>query len=634
MEEGKLGEKAKRIYGKWTPEDMKSALNEYREGKIRLNECCRKYKIPKKTFLRHCRGEVGRSLDRGDNAAVNGRDTALPIEAEHELVQVILQFEASLFGLTPVDVRKLAFQILEANTHLTNPFNKEKRMAGKKWYYGFLKRNPKLSLRQPENISIHRVKGFNKESVYHFFDVLETIVNENKLNGFRIFNMDETGFQTVQKRSPKVLAEKGKRQVGAISSAERGVNTTVVCCTNANGFYVPPMIIFKRLRMDCSLANGAPPGSLVEVSESGYINSELFIKWLKHFISHVRPSGEDKVLLLLDGHTTHSKNFEAVNIARENGVLLLQLPGHTTHRLQPLDLAVFKPFQLYYDEAVTKWHRSNMPPLRQCHVSAIIAEAYPRAATMSNAIGGFKASGVWPTDRFVFNDADFITAELYTRQNEEAVDDPSQRNDPREESTGNAEELVSIPRMSDRSSPRSLVTKISEISPLPTLKPGKSKTRCRSGGPQRAELLTSSPYKKKLEETQKKKSEQLAKKLRRFNFAPSNDQSTSSQAGKGNKWQIKENKLGSQSIKFVKPEENEIKSYGKKNPVRSTTKTLRFCDEVKKQTEKNTAWFCFLCEASVEENMVQCLRCKQWVHESCSGLSHKDLIFFICDKCK
>jgi len=37
----------------------------------------------------------------------------------------------------------------------------------------------------------------------------------------RIFNMDETGLQTGQKPQ-KILAKKGKHQVGGIVSAERG----------------------------------------------------------------------------------------------------------------------------------------------------------------------------------------------------------------------------------------------------------------------------------------------------------------------------------------------------------------------------------------------------------------------------
>ncbi|KAJ4441574.1 hypothetical protein ANN_11430 [Periplaneta americana] len=47
------------------------------------------------------------------------------------------------------------------------------------------------------------------------------------------------------------------------------------------------------------------------VSETGYINSELFVKWMQQFISSVRPTKERPVLLLFDGHTIHSKNFDA-----------------------------------------------------------------------------------------------------------------------------------------------------------------------------------------------------------------------------------------------------------------------------------------------------------------------------------
>ncbi|KAG8233035.1 hypothetical protein J437_LFUL004256 [Ladona fulva] len=175
MAEEKTRGHVKRVYGKWTRENMESALREYKDGKIRLNACCKKFKIPKKTFLRHFRGEVRRSLVRGAKAAVNRRDfiEALPIETEEELEKVILQFEACLFGLTPVDVRELFYQILESNPHLTNPFNKEKRIASKKWYNEFFMQNPELRLWLLKNLC----------------------------------------FQTAQRKVPKVLAGKGKRQI-------------------------------------------------------------------------------------------------------------------------------------------------------------------------------------------------------------------------------------------------------------------------------------------------------------------------------------------------------------------------------------------------------------------------------------
>ena len=66
-----------------------------------------------------------------------------------------------------------------------------------------------------------------------------------------------------------------------------------------------------------------------------------------------------KVLLLLDGHTTHSRNLDACSFARDNGIILLQLPGHTTHRLQPLDVAFFGPLQKYFVQAQETFLRQN-----------------------------------------------------------------------------------------------------------------------------------------------------------------------------------------------------------------------------------------------------------------------------------
>ncbi|KAJ8938674.1 hypothetical protein NQ314_011375 [Rhamnusium bicolor] len=116
-----------------------------------------------------------------------------------------------------------------------------------------------------------------------------------------------------------------------------------------------------------------------------------------------------KVLLFLDGHTTHCKNLEALLLARESGVILMQLPGHTTHRLQPLNKSFFKPMEVYYTQASEKWLRSNAGRVvTQYQVAELLNEAYGRAATIQTAANGLKVSGVWPVNRHVFKDSDFI----------------------------------------------------------------------------------------------------------------------------------------------------------------------------------------------------------------------------------
>jgi hypothetical protein len=106
--------------------------------------------------------------------------------------------------------------------------------------------------------------------VGEFFNLLQNTVHDEDLTPDRIFNMDETGFSSVQKPQ-KVFARKGKHQVGAITSGERGRNITFVCCVSASGMYVPPLIIYPRKHLKAELTEGAPPGSIYACQENGWI---------------------------------------------------------------------------------------------------------------------------------------------------------------------------------------------------------------------------------------------------------------------------------------------------------------------------------------------------------------------------
>lgn len=44
-------------------------------------------------------------------------------------------------------------------------------------------------------------------------------------------------------------------------------------------------------------------------------------------------------LLIMDGHSSHAKDIDAIDFARENGLPMSSLPPHMTHRLQPLELS-------------------------------------------------------------------------------------------------------------------------------------------------------------------------------------------------------------------------------------------------------------------------------------------------------
>ncbi|XP_025831091.1 uncharacterized protein LOC108740166 [Agrilus planipennis] len=210
---------------------MEMALTAYKSGVKSLSECNRDYGISKATLLRHIRNT---NKTAKGSRKVLGRNPTFNKEIEKLLCHHILEFSWGLFGLTIRDVRRLAFDLAEKNS-IPHQFNKEKRAAGKKWYYNFMRRNENLSLRQPESTTLNLIKGFNKQNITEFFDLLQKLCDTHKIDATRIFNMDESGFSTVAKKCQRVIALKGVRAVGSVSSGERGVNTTAVCCVSAAG---------------------------------------------------------------------------------------------------------------------------------------------------------------------------------------------------------------------------------------------------------------------------------------------------------------------------------------------------------------------------------------------------------------
>ncbi|KAB0790434.1 hypothetical protein PPYR_15196, partial [Photinus pyralis] len=159
--------------------------------------------------------------------------------------------------------------------------------------------HPRISLRRPEATSLNRVMASNRKNVNLFYDNLELAFEKYKFLARRIFDVDETGISGVHKPH-RILAEKGRKQVGAITSGERNQTTTVVCCMSAAEDFVPPMFIFKREPMNNALEKNGPTDAIYRSSKSGWITEELFVEWLKHFAQCVNASTENRVLVDLE----------------------------------------------------------------------------------------------------------------------------------------------------------------------------------------------------------------------------------------------------------------------------------------------------------------------------------------------
>ncbi|CAH1983103.1 unnamed protein product [Acanthoscelides obtectus] len=406
-------------------------------------------------------------LKRKEAATKLGRyDATLSPEIEQEFCNYLEDLDNMFQGMTPKNLRIAAYEFVVKN-NIPHRFNAEKKMAGKHWLRGFLSQHPDLSLRCPTSTSIARAMGFNKPQCERFYKNLAELMDKYKFPPTSIYNMDETGLSTVPNNPPRVISKKGKRAVNKISSAERGTNVTVVNAMSASGHFIPAAFIFGRKRMKAELLDGAPPASIGMVSDTSYINSELFLNWLGYFKDHTRPTKEHPILLVLDNHVSHC-TIGAVDFYRANNIIALTIPPHSSHKMQPLDKGFHSALKTYFASECEKWMRHH--PGRAITAFQM---TFNKAATVGCAAECFKVSGIYPYNPDIFTDADFLPSAVTEREMGDNQCSESQQENPQEATPHEQREPVmdNEPRASvfnkepkKPSTPRNAFTAIENVS--------------------------------------------------------------------------------------------------------------------------------------------------------------------------
>ena len=341
------------IYGKHS---IAHAVPAMKSGNLSFRGAAKakQYNIPKSTLERHVNGKV--KHDATETKSL-GAAPCLPLEVEVKIATHILTLEKYGFGLQTMEARQLVYDYCTLNG-ISHVFNTQMKCAGYDWLIGFQKRH-NISLRKPEALSLQRSIGMNRPKVAKYQETLRNVLIENDLlsSPSATYNCDETGLTNVH-NPLRILGLKGKREIHATTSGEKGTTTTILGCCSAAGEYIPPFISFKGVRKSEALVRGAPPGSQVEMSQNGWIDKDIFLKWIQHFQKHRRTNEDGKTLLILDGHASHL-TLDILKYTQQNNIILLCLPSHCTHYLQPLDKTVYKSLKTSWNKVCSLFMREN-----------------------------------------------------------------------------------------------------------------------------------------------------------------------------------------------------------------------------------------------------------------------------------
>lgn len=578
--------------GEWTIEQLSAAVAAIDRGDMGIREAGREFGISEGTLRR-------RRKSRDLQTKKLGPSSTLGTENEAKIVAHIKKLQKHGFAPTRTSVRSMAFELAETLT-ISHKFNKESRKAGYPWLDSFLRRNKELSIRKSEGVSAARSLAMTKENVASYFSLLERTLIENELMSEPgcIFNMDETGLQ-LNNRPEHVVAIKGSKNVASVTSSEKGETISVIVCCNGEGVYIPPTCIFKGKNKKPEYQDGMPPGSTVYMSKkSAYVNSEIFFTWLKEQFVPRKPAG--KVLLLLDGHSSHCSNIEMLEYASQNGVILFCLPSHSTQFLQPLDRGFFRSLKGFYYEACDLFLRAN-PGRRitRLQFGKLLSTAWEKSATIKNAVSSFKATGIIPFDPSIIPDYAYLTeeasqAELQCRQNSlsniimnKTSDDPTVRS-----------RSISPQPSCSTEKKRTPGKLLDQISPVPVARAVQT-TRKRSK--QLAAILSSYEHISEKKKKQEKKGKQAK---------PSKDVERKSRAGKHIEKKKQERIYESSDDA---EDESEI-IYDDSSTYEDESDLCVGCREEYSKTKKTEDW-------------IQCIICQRWLHEGCTKF--KDF----CDFC-
>lgn len=378
----------------YDPIKLQQAVDCLKEGVMGRNAASKHFGIPKTTLtdIMHKRCKVG---------GKPGPKTILSDEEETLIVKWIISCQEIALPVSRKHLQNTIQKIVQQDGR-KNPFHDNK--PGGSWFNGFLKRNPVLTERIAEPVSLSRILVTEVSLRKWACDCkifLENIGNsEILLDPTRIFNADETSFR-LDPKSSKIIGVKGSRNIQTLAGARKST-ITVLATFNAEGRKLEPCIVYplkKKPSKEIVMKIPADANITLAHSETGWMKRDVFFEYLSNTFNNelVTQKIKKPVILFVDGHSTHL-SMECSLFCDKNGIILYGLYPNSTHLCQAADVGPFKPLKTLWANEVELWRQEHpYISLTISNFAPIFWKAWLNLSTTS-ITNGFRKSGLYPFD--------------------------------------------------------------------------------------------------------------------------------------------------------------------------------------------------------------------------------------------
>ncbi|CAJ0590592.1 unnamed protein product [Cylicocyclus nassatus] len=209
--------------------------------------------------------------------------------------------------------------------------------GGAHWCHSFMKRKG-FSVRQRTSVGQPLPPDAEAKMANFRKFVMDNTMNVNPAN---LGNFDEVPvpYDVAGNRTVEIT---GKDDVAITTTGHEKKNLTVVLAVTADGNKLKPMLIFKRLTMP---KVRFPEGVVIKVNQKGWMTEAIMKDWIREcWLTRPNAAQEpSRSMLIFDSARSHLSDEVKTEIESVSKIAVI--PGGLTKFLQPLDVAVNKPFK-------------------------------------------------------------------------------------------------------------------------------------------------------------------------------------------------------------------------------------------------------------------------------------------------